>query len=118
MKRFYAFLMLILFTASYAADYSIDFAEDLFPKVEQNGGEKVLLTPNPANSYTQLVVDKGVEVKSVIIYSVLGNQIFAQNYNGLESKITLNVQSFKKGKYLLQISFKDGTSEVKSLIKQ
>lgn len=81
--------------------------------------EKVILTPNPALDYTTIkIVDRNSQVTQISVYSLLGNQIFVKNYSGRENSISLNVQSFKKGKYLVKVIFKDGSSEVKALIKQ
>lgn len=81
--------------------------------------EKVILYPNPATTMTQIqVISEKTKIVEVSVYSLLGNKLFDKAYGGDEKTIQLNVQNFKKGKYLIKILFEDGTSEVKALIKQ
>lgn len=97
---------------------AIDFSGDT-PVSLINDKEKVVLTPNPATTYTLLkVTAEDTKVTEITIYSLLGNKLFTQIYNGNEKSIQLNVQNFKRGKYLVKVNFADGTSEVKALIKQ
>ncbi|MGI9527648.1 MAG: T9SS type A sorting domain-containing protein [Weeksellaceae bacterium] len=121
MKKYIRILLLFLMTFAIsgvtASENSlIAYADE---QKSQPNSEKVVLSPNPALDRTTVqVISKDVQVSQISIYSLLGNQIFSKNYTVKEEQISLNVQSFKKGKYLIKVTFKDGTSEVKALIKQ
>ncbi len=88
--------------------------------LEQKGGEeKVMLYPNPAKYVTQVkVMENEVKVSQIAVYGILGNRVYEKSFSGQTKDISINVQNFKKGKYLVKVIFADGTSEVKALIKQ
>lgn len=89
--------------------------------VDQTNPEKVMISPNPANTVTNIRnSNANVRITEIAVYSVLGSQLFQQSYDSFvdQNNIQLNVSSFKKGKYLVKIQFSDGTTEVKTLIKQ
>lgn len=108
--------------------FGIGFANTNLPIIDIDGNtpitltqdkERVMLTPNPATTFTQIkLAAEDAKIVEVNVYSLLGNKLFSQAYAGNEKSIQLNVQNFKRGKYLVKVNFADGTSEVKALIKQ
>lgn len=97
----------------------VDVIENIHVSAIQPDTEKVVLFPNPATTTSQIkVTAENTKIIEVSIFSLLGNKLFEKAYGGNEQTIQLNVQNFKKGKYLVKIIFADGTTEVKALIKQ
>lgn len=96
-----------------------DDVTKIHQSVNQSVDEKVVLYPNPATTISQIkVLTEDTKIVEVSVFSLLGNKLFEKSYGGDEKTIQLNVQNFKKGKYLVKIIFSDGSSEVKALIKQ
>lgn len=118
MKRIVSYMFLMSFAFGVANTVLPTHNVALEP-IEINADDsRVSLYPNPATSFTQIKINtKEAKVAEVAIYSLLGNQIFAKAYSE-ESNIQLNVQNYRKGKYLVKVTFTDGSSEVKALIKQ
>ncbi|MXV38782.1 T9SS type A sorting domain-containing protein [Flavobacteriaceae bacterium Ap0902] len=121
MKKYTTILFVILASLIFASNAAptselVSYEYGINPTIDT---EKVIITPNPAKENTMVkIIDDEAQIAQISIYSLLGNQIFARNYTGNENSIMLNVQAFKKGKYLIKVIFKDGSSEVKALIKQ
>lgn len=121
MKKYLSIVLMILVQFSFAhfAANEGGYIYDGHHSVVGINPEKVILTPNPAMDNTMVkVIDNKAQVIQISIYSLLGNQIFSKNYTLKEKNVSLNIQGFKKGKYLIKVTFQDGTSEVKALIKQ
>lgn len=80
----------------------------------------ITISPNPAVSDVLIAIDGNeFEVKAITIYSIIGSEVFSQSYTQSNSKtIGLNVRNLKKGKYMVRVTFEDGSSEVATLIKQ
>lgn len=118
MKKFIYILLFFTFTTGFAGNKLPANAPLSVSSVIQDS-EKVVLTPNPATTFTQIkLLSEDQKITEVAVYSMLGNKLLIQAYSGSERNIQLNVQNFKRGKYLVKIVFSDGTSEVKALIKQ
>ncbi len=114
-------IILLLFTSlSIDAKAMIGGGDYPTAVVNQKGGEeKVMLYPNPAKYFTQVkITNENVKVLQVTVYGILGNQVYSKKFTNSSDEIRINVQNFKKGKYLVKVIFADGTSEVKALIKQ
>jgi len=80
----------------------------------------ITISPNPAVSDVQVSIE-GNEfgVKAISIYSIIGSEVFSQSYTQSPTQtIGLNVRNLKKGKYMVRVTFEDGSSEVATLIKQ
>lgn len=78
---------------------------------------KILLSPNPATSFTLIKAENNLTIASVAVYSLLGNSVYSKSH--LDKKeVRLNIQNFKKGKYLIKVALSDGSVEVKALVKQ
>ena len=81
--------------------------------------KNVKISPNPAVSDIKLSIEGSqAEIQSISIYSIIGSEVFSQQYNTNAKIIDLNVRNLKKGKYLVRVIFKDNSSEVATLIKQ
>ncbi|MDO5656231.1 MAG: T9SS type A sorting domain-containing protein [Flavobacteriaceae bacterium] len=120
MKNYLYIFILFCFSAAFAGNIPTSgnfFANE--PVAIFQDKEKVVLTPNPASSYTFIkITNQEVKLTEVAIYSLLGNKLFTQLCDGSEESVQINVQNFKRGKYLVKVSFADGSNEVKALIKQ
>ncbi|MDX9704629.1 MAG: T9SS type A sorting domain-containing protein [Weeksellaceae bacterium] len=81
--------------------------------------KKVSILPNPAVADIKISVE-GTDsaVRSVSIYSIIGNEVFSQSYNSTSKSIDINVRNLKKGKYMVRVIFEDNSSEVVALMKQ
>lgn len=81
--------------------------------------KNVKISPNPAVADIKISIEGSQEeIKSISIYSIIGSEVFSQQYNTNSKIIDLNVRNLKKGKYLVRVIFSDNSSEVATLIKQ
>ena len=79
----------------------------------------VTISPNPAVADVKVSIEgKQADVKAISIYSIIGSEVFSQNYNSSSKTIELNVRNLKKGKYMVRVIFDDNTTEVATLIRQ
>ena len=80
----------------------------------------ITISPNPAVSDVHILIEGNeFEVKTISIFSIIGNEVLSQSYTQSSTKaIELNVRNLKKGKYMVRVTFGDGSSEVATLIKQ
>lgn len=121
MKKILSYILLFFFAFGVAnTQLPMDVLTDVDPiKVEATKENRVMLYPNPATTFTQIkITAKDTQISEVAVYSLLGNQLFSKSYDGEDNTIQLNVQNYKKGKYLVKVVFTDGTTEVKALVKQ
>ena len=80
---------------------------------------KLVIYPNPATTVSTIAIEsKDIKLAQVAVYSLLGNAIYTKTLKDPTEKLELNVQSFKKGKYIVRVSLTDGSTIVKTLIKQ
>lgn len=80
--------------------------------------KKVTISPNPAVADINLVVEgTHFNVKTISIYSIIGNEVMTKNFNTNSKNITLDVRQLKKGKYHIRIIFEDNSVEVATWIK-
>ncbi|MBA5628552.1 T9SS type A sorting domain-containing protein [Moheibacter sp. BDHS18] len=88
--------------------------------ISSNLSDKNLkISPNPAITDIKLAIEGSqAEIKAISIYSIIGSEVFSQQYNTNAKVIDLNVRNLKKGKYLVRVIFSDNSSEVATLIKQ
>lgn len=115
MKRFILILMLLCFSATGA--YAQVSAETT--PLSAVTLKKVSISPNPANAEVKLTIEgKHANLRTISIYSIIGNEVFNKSYNTNSSTIDLDVRNLKKGKYMVRAIFEDNTSEVVTLIKQ
>lgn len=81
--------------------------------------KNVNVSPNPATSLIKVTIEgKQASLRSISIYSIIGNEVFNQMYNSTAATFELDIRNLKKGKYLVRVMFDDNTSEVVTLIKQ
>lgn len=121
MKKYLSYILLMFFAFGVANTVLPTNAWTGIEPIEfvSNKENRVTLYPNPATTYTQIkITAKDTQISQVAIYSLLGNQLYAKSFAGESNNIQLNVQNYKKGKYLVKVIFTDGSSEVKALIKQ
>lgn len=115
MKRFLLILIFTFTAVSLNAQSKNGIAVST-PFQEKN----VTISPNPALADIQISVEgKQFDVKSISIYSIIGTEVYKQAFSTAPSKtIDINVRSLKKGKYMVRVTFEDGSSEVATLVKQ
>ena len=119
MKKYFYILFFMIFSIGMANAHLPMENIDLTNVAVVDSKEKVVLYPNPATTTSEIkVISDKTRIIEVSVYSLLGNKLFEKAYSGDDQTIQLNVQNYKKGKYLVKIIFSDGTSEVKALIKQ
>lgn len=115
MKKFILFIMLLSFSA--AGVYAQVKADS--PSVSAVGVKSVNISPNPATAEVKLTIEgKQSNLRTIAIYSIIGNEVFNKSYNTAATTIELDVRNLKKGKYMIRAIFDDNTSEVVTLIKQ
>lgn len=87
--------------------------------MSQTEMKKVTISPNPAVADILLTIEGNMaNVRSISIYSIIGSEVFAKQYDTPSNNFKLDVRSLKKGKYMVRVLFEDNTSEVATLIKQ
>ena len=67
--------------------------------------------PNPAKSIVNIESEASVNLKSVALYSILGQEV----YRSANTK-TIDIANFSKGLYLLKIESNDGAVATKKLV--
>ena len=90
-------------------------------KVIEGEGDNIKVYPNPATNtfFVEISNNKKSDVKEIALFSLLGTPVLVKQADSfLKDKIEINISGLKKGKYIVKVTFTDGTSEVKSLIKQ
>ena len=90
-------------------------------EIIEGEGDNIKVYPNPATNtfFVEISNNKKSDVKEITLFSLLGTPVLVKQADSfLKDKIEINISSLKKGKYLVKVTFADGTSEVKSLIKQ
>ncbi len=106
MKNFILTLFFSLFTITAVSAQS---------RLDQDKGS-VSIYPNPATSMFTVKFDNPTKVNTVVIYSIIGNEVMTKKTDGT-AKANFNVQNLKKGKYIVRVFNDDGTTETQSLIK-
>ena len=76
----------------------------------------ISLYPNPATSMFTIKFDNPSKVNTVVIYSIIGNEVMTKKTDGT-AKANFNVQNLKRGKYIVRVFNDDGSTETQSLIK-
>ena len=80
--------------------------------------KKVTISPNPAVADINLLIEgTQFNVKTISIYSIIGNEVMTKNFNSNTKSIALDVRSLKKGKYHIRVIFEDNSVEVATWIK-
>lgn len=117
MKRFLLLLMFMSFSATCLFAQTKD---SRITSVTNNITiKKVTVSPNPASADVKLTIEGNqANLRSVAIYSIIGNEVFSKQYNTNSKTIDLDVRSLKQGKYMVRVMFDDNTTEVTTLIKQ
>ncbi len=59
----------------------------------------------------------GANIANVVIFDILGKQVFAGNYDGL-STVDVNVASFNSGVYMVRVTNTEGSSSAIKVVKQ
>jgi PKD repeat protein len=70
--------------------------------------------PNPVN--THLTITSKYELSTYRLISILGKELLSGKISGLENMI--NIGKIKKGIYLLEVTFVDGSKSFKSIVKE
>ncbi|NEV92609.1 choice-of-anchor B family protein [Psychroflexus sp. YR1-1] len=64
--------------------------------------EDFSIFPNPASSYVQ-IKNASQPIQSVELFTLLGQQVYSKKFKGMRD-LTINVESFKAGLYMLRIN--------------
>lgn len=97
------------------------FADDDSSYVKPNAIQSTLLFcdvyPNPASEYINLKV-RGTKLKQVAIINLQGKTVFSKQLNDVPySQITLNVNQWPKGVFILRLSAENGAIHQKIIIR-
>lgn len=76
----------------------------------------ISIYPNPASVSFTIKFDSPSKINAVSIYSIIGNEVMNKKNEG-NGKLNFNIQSLKKGKYIVRVFNNDGSTETLSLIK-
>jgi len=106
MKHVILFLSFFILTFGTASAQS-RFDQDKAP---------ISLYPNPASVSFTVKFESPSKINTVSVYSIIGNEVMSKKYEG-NSKLSFNIQSLKKGKYIVRVFNNDGSTETLSLIK-
>ncbi len=110
------FLLIILFTFIGTTQLSAQTGTRNNPIANQLEDKSVVISPNPATNQITLNAEKTAnKLASVVIYSIIGNEVL--NVNPDSNNVKLNISNLKKGKYIVKSFFANGNSEVTTLIK-
>ena len=82
-------------------------------KVDENQGLEFNIFPNPSNGIFT-VTTESIDPCIILIDNILGQEIYFDNYNGLNSK-TIDLSQFDKGVYMIKVKY-DNKVLVKQLI--
>jgi hypothetical protein len=92
--------------------------EDIWGEIENSVPsltiEEFSLYPNPARDIINLV--SGSKINTVRVFDVNGRLVFSQSYNA--NQVILDVNNFKNGLYIMQISTNDGVKNQKFIISK
>ena len=79
---------------------------------------KKIFYPNPFDNQIDILQDKDNRIKGVFILDKLGNTLLTKKSQTISSDIYINTSVLTKGIYFIRITYKDGTSVVKQIIKE
>lgn len=71
-------------------------------------------SPNPTSGDLKL---SGVSIASVVVYDVLGKQVAASNYDGL-NVVDINIASLNAGVYMVKVTNTQGNTSTIKVVKQ
>jgi photosystem II stability/assembly factor-like uncharacterized protein len=71
-------------------------------------------SPNPTSGELRL---SGANIANVVIFDVLGKQVFAGNYGGLNA-VDLNMTAFNSGVYMVKVTNTQGNSSTIKVVRQ
>ncbi|MBQ0147108.1 MAG: T9SS type A sorting domain-containing protein [Flavobacteriaceae bacterium] len=108
MKHILLFLSLTIFAFSNVqAQHSVGY------NMEQSNTS---VYPNPASSQVSVKFQQPNKVAYIAVYSIIGNEVINKKVDQ-SANFKLNIQTLKKGKYIIRVFNVDGTTESLSLIK-
>lgn len=110
MKHILLFLILFLSLSSVHAQSGMVNGND-----QQSNASTIY--PNPATNQISFKFEQANKVASVIIYSIIGNEVLNKKVDQ-STNFKLNIQNLKKGKYIVRVFNVDGSTESLSLIKK
>lgn len=79
--------------------------------------KSISIYPNPASVSFTIKFDSPSKITAVSVYSIIGNEVMNKKNEGNNEKLNFNIQSLKKGKYIVRVFNTDGSTETLSLIK-
>lgn len=76
------------------------------------------ILPNPFNNKIQITSSKKTPIINISIHNMFGKTMINQKINSSQKQLLIGTSSLKNGVYLVRITYTDGTSEVKQIIKE
>lgn len=91
-------------------------AQGTLSQIELDSAKALTLYPNPSKDYINVKGLKSNLIK-VILYNLNGQVILKKAYTGFNDLITIDIQNFNKGIYLLKIFEDDHKISTKKIVK-
>ncbi|MHB8258908.1 MAG: Periplasmic ligand-binding sensor domain-containing protein [Bacteroidia bacterium] len=87
--------------------------------IKQNMAQSIdfKLYPNPANSVVYIELDKPLNKASIEVYDMLGKVICGLQYNEAVQYVSIPLNDFQSGMYMVKIQTNEGTS-IKKFVKE
>lgn len=86
-------------------------------KYKEINSSEINVYPNPARVNTTVQTkEKGLYIKQVVVYNILGNQVLQKNGNST-NKVSFNVEGLKNGQYIVWVLLSNQNSQTTTLIK-
>lgn len=112
LKSTLAILLVGLAANVFAANLSdsyIGSGDDWFTESGQNPFE-VSIFPNPNNGQFEVLTNTDGEAKEVVIYNIIGEQVYYRKFEGMNLKVDLT--TLDKGLYMMQIYNSDKREKI------
>lgn len=95
--------------------YLNEMAGELNTSIQQVNASTINISiyPNPASSIVE--IEAPLQVTNISLFNIYGQKITSQVYNN--THLTFDISNYNNGLYYMQIHFDDGTTMVKSIIK-
>ena len=95
---------------------TFSFAQAQHNSASVNEQQNSSLYPNPATAQVNIKFSQPNKASYVAIYSIIGNEVLNKKVDQ-SSNFKLNINTLKRGKYIVRVYNVDGSSESLALIK-
>ncbi len=85
---------------------------------EMDHQEEFAVYPNPSTDYINIKTSNNSNIKNVKIYSITGHEIWSESKKSSTLDISIDVNDFQNGVYLISVEFKSGDRFSRTFIKK